>query len=120
VPCAWSLVKSTQFQAKALEIRTQEFHFKMDEWNNGRQALASVAIARLVWIGSARDLLAVELDVAGDADGVFVLPVVAGLRAGDGRVGGTADGQFALDPFAARFCSIVRGVFAGVVDFRND
>ena len=64
----------------------------MNEWNNGREACASVAIARLVWIGSAGDLLAVELDAARYADRVSVLPALAGIRARGGWVGGAPDG----------------------------
>ena len=76
---------------KALEIRAEEFHFRTDEWNNGRETCASVAIARLVWVGVAGDLLAVELEAARDADGVSFLPAVARVRACGGCVGGTSD-----------------------------
>jgi hypothetical protein len=83
----WRLVKLIEPMAKALEIRPWEFHLRTDEWNNGRKIRASVAIARLVWIGSAGDLLAVELDAARDADGVSVLSALDGIYPGGGRVG---------------------------------
>ena len=71
---------------KVLEISTWEFHFRMNEWNNGRKARASVAIARFVWIGFAGNLLAVELDAAGNADGVSVLSALVGVCARRGRI----------------------------------
>jgi len=106
--------------AKALEIRAWEFHFRTNEWNNGRKARAIVAVARLVWIGVAGDLLAVELDVARDADGVLILPAVAGVCARGGCVGGAPNGQFAVGAITSGFCCVVRGLLAGVVDFRSD
>lgn len=116
----WQLVKLIEPMAKALEIGAQEFHLRMDEWNNGRKARASVAIARLVWIGLAGDLLAVELDAARDADGVSVLPAVAGLRARGGCLGGAADRKLGLVALAKGFCRAVHCLLAGVVDFRGD
>jgi hypothetical protein len=104
---------------KALEIRAEEIHFRLDEWNNGGETCASLAVARLVWIGSAGDLLAVELDATRHADGVSFLPAPAGLRARGGRVGGAQNEQFPLDALTARFCFVIRGIFADLVDFRG-
>ena len=89
----------------------------MNEWNNSREACASAAIAGLVWIGAAGGLLAVELDVAGNADGVSVLPALAGVCARGGWVGGTPNGQLVVDAIVSRFCFVVRCVVASVVDF---
>ena len=102
-----------------LEISAWEFHFRIDEWNNGRETCASVAIARLVWSGSAGDLLAVELDATRHADGVSFLPALAGLRARRGCIGGASHWQLALEALTARFCFVIRGIFADLVDFRG-
>lgn len=104
---------------KVLEISAWEFHFEIDEWNNGRKARTHVAIARLVWIGFAGNLLAVELGASGNADGVSVLSALVGVCARRGRAGGAPDGQLALDEVASRFCAAVRGLVTGVVDFRG-
>jgi len=74
-------------RGKALEIGAWEIHFRADEWNNGRETCASVAIARLVRIGSAGGLLAIKLDAARNADGISLFPALAGLCARGGCVG---------------------------------
>ena len=117
---ASAIVASPHSLRKGLEIGARQFHFSVDEWNNGRKARASVANARLVWIGSAGDLLAVELDAARDADGVSVLPALAGVCARGGWVDGAADWKLGLVALATGFCRAVHCLIAGVVDFRSD
>lgn len=50
-----------------------------------------MAIARLAWIGPGGDLLAVELDAAGAADGVSFLSTLVGIHPVGGRIGPAPD-----------------------------
>ena len=60
-------------------------------------------------------VLAVELDAAGDADGVFILSAVAGLHSGDGRAGVPAARHVVVGAVKGSLC----GFLASVVDFRS-
>ena len=60
-------------------------------------------------------MLAVELD-AERRYGVSLFPLMARVRAGGGRVGGGADGEFDVDAVAERVRAAVCGFFAGLVD----
>ena len=60
-------------------------------------------------------MLAVELD-AERRYGVSLFSLMARVRAGGGRVGGGADGEFDVDAVAERVRAAVCGIFAGLVD----
>ena len=60
-------------------------------------------------------MLAVELD-AERRYGVSLFSLMARVRAGGGRVGGGADGEFDVDAVAERVRAAVCGFFAGLVD----
>ena len=60
-------------------------------------------------------MLAVELDDE-RRHGVSLFSLMARVRAGGGRVGGGADGEFDVDAVAERVRAAVCGFFAGLVD----
>ena len=60
-------------------------------------------------------MLAVELDDE-RGHGVSLFSLMARVRAGGGRVGGGADGEFDVDAVAERVRAAVCGFFAGLVD----
>jgi len=60
-------------------------------------------------------MLAAELD-AKRRYCVSLFSIVARIRAGGGRAGGSANGEFDVDTVAERVCAAVCGFFAGLVD----
>src|ERR1019366_6220028 len=84
--------------------------------NNGcHTTTAADCTARLGGFVPAVGVLAVELDAARPADGLPVLPAVAGLHPGGGRAGLAARRRVVVDAFAPRVRPTLPPVRAGLV-----
>ena len=84
--------------------------------NNGSYTTtAADCTARLGGAAPAGGMLAVELDAAGPADGLPVLPAVAGLHPGGGRAGLVARRHVVVDALAQGVRPALYPVRAGVV-----
>ena len=80
-----------------------------------RTTTAAICAARLGGIAPAGGVLAVELDAARPADGLPVLPAVAGLHPGGGCAGLAACRHVVVDALAPGIRPALHPVRAGLV-----